>query len=153
MKKNSSLRNIASLTSYIDDVSPTKGDIKNWIQFMGQAPDSTVLMKYYWNFHGVFGFYIASLEEKIAIASLYKDSNMATDRKQLSSVKTSKVTEGEAKSHAYLNPKYQEAIKSLSTLTRLRDFLSYVKSGLDIKLVESYGNNQRLEMRQDNFDG
>lgn len=148
-------RRVKALVDYINGVDPSvfdqtaKDDVNGWLLFMSQAPDSTFMMQWYWPFHSVFGYYIAAIGERIEQTKLRRDRISAHARKTLQNSRSGKVTEGEAKMQALLDPAFGDACSDLSALERLYDFMQAVKEGLDIKLVEAYGNNQRLEMRQD----
>jgi hypothetical protein len=47
------------------------------------------------------------------------------------------------------SPDFSNYEETIIRIERLHDFLSGVKQSFDRELVESYGHNQRLEMKQD----
>lgn len=126
-----------------------KADLVGWINFMAYAPDSTTLMKWYFPFHGILGFYDSELQSRIDSAKIRRDRFAALARRALQAERSGKVTEGEAKSAAVLDANYVAVVEEIIQLEKLQRFLEAMRFGFDADLIEAYGNNQRLEMRQD----
>lgn len=126
----------------------SKADLCQWLAFATNAPDSTVLMKWYFPFHTIFSYYISELDERIKLTTLARDRLAAQLRKSSQKERSGKITEGEAKMAYMISPEYSGYEELIIRIERLKDFLSGVKQGFDRELVESYGHNQRLEMRE-----
>lgn len=153
--REDSARRIKNLVKYIQDTETVilevsaKQDIIMWLDWISATPDSTDLMRWYANFSTVYGFYLAYLQERVDLQNFAANKIASTARRVLETQTAGKVTEAQAKAAAYLDPAYETAIRELAALERLYNFLSFTKEGMDKDLIESYGHNQRLEMRHD----
>lgn len=146
-------RRVKNLIEYIQDSTiledSGKQDLIGWLNWASAAPDSTVVMQWFHNFHMVFGYYLSMLQELIDRKKIAVNKVMAMSRRGLEKRTAGKVTDAMAKTEAYLNPLYETVATELTSLERLYNFISFTKEGLDSDLVQSFGHNQRLEMRQD----
>lgn len=147
-------RRIKALVDYLkslpDNVlsDEAKEDLQAWLDFICRGWDSTELMRWYPAFSSVTGHYLSALQERIDQQKLVKDKAAAIARKSLASTKT-KVTVDQAKAEVQADPVYIKACEDLIKTERLYNFISYVRESLNPDVVQAFGHNQRLEIRQD----
>lgn len=149
-------RRVKVLVDYTRDVDDTilskesKDDLVGWIEFIGAAADSTILMQYFGVFHAVLGFYVAKIQERVDLANHAREKLLAKARKRLQSQTAGgKPTEAATKMEAFLDPAYDAQVEECARLDRLLGFLGSVSRGYDSEIIQNFGHNQRAEMNSD----